>query len=161
MSFSAFFWCFDKGKKKRKKKKNGAAGAAQRRVAPPQAAAQVRGYKCLIQECPFAPYFEFASGVDRFRGPGGCVAGAWRPQGHGFSATRSLSTLLDHISLRYDELSSHIDRFTLQFATAAREGRTFCATRFASLIKKQGSPQAGLRLDGHLDFTFLTLVRLV
>ena len=128
---------------------------------PPQAAGHVRGYKGLIQECPFAPYFETASGVGRFRGPGGCVAGAGRPQGCGFSASRNLSTLLGHISLRYDELNSYIDQFTLQFATPAREGRTCCAACFDSLIKKQGSPRAVFGLDGHLDFTFSTLVRLV
>ena len=35
-------------------------------IASQQAAEQERGCKCQIQECPFAPYFEIASGVGRF-----------------------------------------------------------------------------------------------
>ena len=63
----------------------GAAGAAQRRAAPPQAAEQGRGCKSRIQECPFAPYFEIASGVGRFRGPGD-QPGAGATAGRGTSA---------------------------------------------------------------------------
>ena len=93
-----FFGVVTEGKKEKKNGAAGAAGAAQRRAAPLQAAEQVRDFKCYFWFHGFAPYFGIASGVGRFRGPGG-RAGAGRPQGRGTSAAPELTTLPHHILL--------------------------------------------------------------
>ena len=61
------------------------------------AAEQVRDFKCYFWVHGFAPYFGIASGVGRFRGPGGRGRTPGRPQGRGTSAAPELTTLPHHI----------------------------------------------------------------